>query len=43
MTLEAYVRDGLLEDDRFWQKYDLLEKLPTDIYGSDGMLIFVLR
>lgn len=39
--LEVYGRNGLLKDERFLSQYDLLEKIPTDIYGSDGMLIFI--
>ncbi len=39
VILEVYGREGLLKDPRFWQQYALREKIPTDIYGSDGMLI----
>lgn len=39
VILEVYGRAGLLLDPRFWQEYRLRQKLPTDIYGSDGMLI----
>ncbi len=39
VILEVYGRKGLLKDPRFWQQYQLRQKLPTDIYGSDGMLI----
>lgn len=38
--LEVYGRNGLLKERRFWENYRLREKIPTDIYGSDGMLIF---
>ena len=38
--LEVYGRRGLLPDPRFQARYRLLENLETDIYGSDGMLIF---
>jgi len=38
--LEVYGRAGLFKDDRFWQNYELINKIDTDIYGSDGMLIF---
>jgi hypothetical protein len=34
---------GLLPDPRFQARYRLLEKIETDIYGSDGMLIFARR
>lgn len=39
--LEVYGRLGLLQDQRFLAHYHLYEKLPTNIYGSDGMLIYV--
>jgi len=38
--LEAYGRAGLLKAPFFNEAYTLLQKLPTDIYGSDGMLIY---
>ena len=40
VILEIYGRRGLLKDPRFQKSYQLVEKIPTDIYGSDGMLIF---
>jgi len=40
VILEVYGRRGLLKDERFQKLYRLLLKIPTDIYGSDGMLIF---
>jgi hypothetical protein len=40
VILEVYGRKGLLPDPRFQARYRLLEKIETDIYGSDGMLIF---
>lgn len=40
VILEVYGRAGLLKDERFIQEYGLVEKIPTDIYRSDGMLIF---
>lgn len=40
VILEVYGREGLLKDARFQAGYALLEKIPTDMYGSDGMLIF---
>ena len=43
ILLEVYGREGLLKDERFLQAYQLLHKLPTDIYGSDGMLIYGRR
>jgi len=41
VILEVYGRRGLLPDLRFQARYRLLEKIETDIYGSDGMLIFI--
>ena len=41
IILEVYGRLGLLKDERFLNKYTLLKKLETDIYGSDGMLIYL--
>jgi hypothetical protein len=43
VILEVYGREGLLPDPRFRDRYHLLAKLETDIYGSDGMLIFTRR
>ena len=40
VILEIYGRAGLLRDLRFAQQYKLLQKLETDIYESDGLLIF---
>jgi hypothetical protein len=41
VTLEVYVREGLLKDPRFQAQYQLWRQYETDIYGSDGMLVFV--
>jgi arabinofuranosyltransferase len=40
VILEVYARLTLLQDAQFSQEYTLLRTLPTDIYGSRGMLIF---
>jgi hypothetical protein len=40
VVLEVYVRKTLLEDAQFKQDYRLIQTLPTDIYGSNGLLIF---
>ncbi len=40
VILEVYGRAGLLQDPRFWQTYELRQKISSDIYGSDGLLIF---
>jgi hypothetical protein len=43
VILEVYGRAGLLQDPRFQAAYQLRQKTPTDMYGSDGMLIFAKR
>jgi len=43
VILEVYGRQGLLPDPRFQARYQRLEKIETDVYGSDGMLIFTRR
>ena len=40
ILLEVYGRNGLLKDSRFVTAYRLLETIPTDMYGSHGMLLF---
>ena len=40
VILEVYGRKGLLPDPRFQTRYQLLERLEANIYGSEGMLIF---
>jgi hypothetical protein len=40
VILEVYGRAGLLKNPLFGQYYSLRQKIPTDIYGSDGLLIF---
>jgi hypothetical protein len=40
VILEVYGRKGLLVDPTFRKNYQLDVKLDTDIYGSDGLLIF---
>lgn len=43
VILEIYGRAGLLKDARFLEAYQLIEKIETDIYGSDGLLVYELR
>jgi hypothetical protein len=43
ITLEVYVRESLLPARWFQEEYTLVEKLDSDIYGSEGMLIFERR
>jgi len=40
VILEVYGRNGLLKDADFLRDYELIEGIPTDLYGSDGMLVF---
>ncbi len=40
VILEVYGRGGLIKNPQFIIEYELIKKIPTDIYGSDGMLIF---
>jgi len=40
VILEVYARRTFLEDPAFAARYRLIEKIPTDLYGSDGLLIF---
>jgi hypothetical protein len=41
--LEVYGRNTLLTDDRFTSAYEVMEVIPTDIYGSEGMLVYRRR
>jgi len=41
--LEAYIRNTLLQDSRFQESYRLIQTIPTNIYGSKGMMIFARR
>ncbi len=43
VLLEVYGRLGLFIDPRFIEQYDLLAYLPTDIYGSEGLLIYIRK
>jgi len=40
---EVYVRKGLLLDPRFHARYSLYQKISTDIYTSDGLLVYQLK
>jgi hypothetical protein len=37
---EVYLRRGVLLNTQFQAQYQLLETIPTDIYGSHGLLVF---
>jgi hypothetical protein len=39
--LEVYGRNTLLKSQDFLERYRLVQKIDTDVYGSQGMLIFV--
>jgi 4-amino-4-deoxy-L-arabinose transferase-like glycosyltransferase len=43
VILEVYGRKGLLVDSRFKDRYLMLQKIDTDMYGSDGLLIFLKK
>ena len=43
ILLEIYGRNGLFMDPRFAKSYTLLQKIHTEINGSEGMLIFVKK
>ncbi len=40
VLLEVYGRESLFKNPQFQQTYTLLYRIETDIYGSEGMLIF---
>lgn len=40
VMLEVYGRNTLLKDPRFLASYRLIDEIPTDIYGSRGLLVF---
>jgi hypothetical protein len=40
VILEVYGRAGLLKDPRFSASYRLIDIIPTELYGSQGLLIF---
>jgi arabinofuranosyltransferase len=40
VILEVYGRRTLLQDPAFLNRYSLFQKIETDMYGSNGMLIF---
>jgi hypothetical protein len=43
ILMEVYGRLGLFQDPRFIEQYDLLALIPSDIYGSEGMLIYIRK
>jgi hypothetical protein len=43
VIFEAYGRYSLLKDERFWEEYELWDKLPSDIFGGEGLLVFIRK
>lgn len=43
VILEVYGRRGLLNEPRFLQDYHLVKTIETDMYGSNGLLIFMRK
>ena len=43
ILLEVYVRNTLLRSSEFAEQYELYRHWPTDIYGSDAMMVFRRR
>ncbi len=43
VIFEAYGRYSLLKDERFWNSYELWDKLPSDIFGGEGLLVFTRK
>ncbi len=43
VILEVYGRLGLLRDPEFNEHYALIQTIPTDLYGSEGMLVYRRR
>lgn len=40
VLLEVYGREGLFKRPEFHRRYSLMARIPTDMYGSEDMLIF---
>jgi hypothetical protein len=43
VLMEVYGRNGLFTDPRFRTEYELSQKIPSDVFGSDGMLVWARR
>jgi len=43
VLLEVYGRNGLLKEARFAQDYELVDRIDTTMYGSDGLLVYRRR
>ncbi len=43
VILEVYGRKTILKDERFASQYRLVEKIDTDFYGSDGLLVYEIN
>ena len=40
LSLEAFIRKSLLVSERFSQEYELVEKLDSSVFSSDGLYLF---
>jgi hypothetical protein len=43
ISLELFVRNSLNLSQQFKENYTLLQKIPTNTYGSDGLLIYIRK
>ena len=43
VILEVYGRNTLLREEHFTGQYRLVEKIDTDFYGSDGLLVYEIK
>ena len=43
VILESYGRKTLLSEERFTGQYQLVDKIDTDFYESDGLLVYELK
>jgi hypothetical protein len=43
IALEVYVRHTLMRSQAFLERYELLQRWPTGIYGSEGLLVYRRR
>jgi hypothetical protein len=43
VLLEVYGRNGLLKEARFGEDYELVDRIATNMYGSNGLLVYRRR
>jgi hypothetical protein len=43
VILEVYGRNTLAREERFAGQYRLVDKINTDFYGSDGLLVYEIK